>query len=118
MTQTLTVLWPEILLVTVGSLLLLLGVVQSTAARRAAPIIAFATLVVVLAVSPARPGGGPTHPEALGGPVSVYAFQEYVKLITAGIGILLVLLASPTNSDATGNPSIHYGHETGEFFGL
>ena len=41
-----------------------------------------------------------------------------MKLIAAGAGILLVLLAWPTNSDATGNSAIQFGHESGEFFGL
>ena len=31
----------------------------------------------------------------------IYSFQDYVKLISAGAGALLVLLAWPTNRSAT-----------------
>jgi NADH-quinone oxidoreductase subunit N len=117
MTQILSVLWPEILLIAVGSFLLLLGVVQSTSARRLAAVLALASLAFVfVAFLTQTPSRGPSFDQW--NTVFVYTFQEYVKLIAAGIGILLVLLAWPTNPDGTGNPSIQYGHETGEFFGL
>ena len=117
MTQIFHVLWPEILLVTVGSLLLLLGAVPSRLARMMAPWAAFISLAIIFAqflreFSPS----GVDHD--MWNTVSIYAFQAYIKLITAGIGILLVFLAWPTNRDASGNPAIQYGHETGEFFGL
>jgi NADH-quinone oxidoreductase subunit N len=117
MTQIFSVLWPEILLTTVGSLLLLLGVVQSAAARRFAPFVALASLLVVFIaffsnVPLAQATTDQWHT------VSLYSFQTYVRLITAGTGMLLVLLAWPTNADGTGNPAIQYGHEAGEFFGL
>jgi NADH-quinone oxidoreductase subunit N len=117
MNQIFVVLWPEILLTVVGSLLLLLGAVQSAAARRLAPVAALFSLVVVFFAFL-------WHAPLTGAltdrwhTLFVYTFQEYVKLIAAGTGILLVLLAWPTNSDATGNPAIQYGHEAGEFFGL
>jgi NADH-quinone oxidoreductase subunit N len=117
MTSIFTVLWPEILLVTVGSLLLLLGAVQSTFARKLAPVIALASLVSVfyqfLVLTPVH---GLLHDQW--NTVFVYTFAEYVKLIAAGTGILLVLLAWPTNADGTGNPAIQYGYESAEFFGL
>jgi len=34
------------------------------------------------------------------------------------VGILLTLLAWPTNDDATGNPSLNFGGDAGEFFAL
>ena len=116
MTPIFSVLWPETLLVTVGSLLLLLGVVQGATARRLAPAAAITSLLVVffllLAHVPDQQLFDRWHT------VSVYTFQNDVKLIAAGAGVLLVLLAWPTNEDATGNPAIQYGHEAGEFFGL
>lgn len=116
MTQIFSVLWPEILLVTVGSLLLLLGVVQSAAARRFAPFLALASLLVVFIAF--FTNGQLVFSEDKWHTVSLFTFQTYVGLITAGTGMLLVLLAWPTNSDGTGNPAIMYGHEAGEFFGL
>jgi len=117
MIQILDVLWPEILLVVVGCVLLLLGVVQRAAARRFAPVLAIASLGIVFAVFL---WNGPTGSREFDPwwTTAVYRFQEYVKLIAAGVGILLVLLAWPTNADATGNPALQFGHESGEFFGL
>lgn len=116
MTQIFSVLWPEILLITAGSLLLLLGVVQSAAARRFAPVVALASLLIVfIAFFSGASGAQATD---YWHTVSLFSFQTYVKLITAGTGMLLVLLAWPTNADGTGNPAIQYGHEAGEFFGL
>ena len=43
-------------------------------------------------------------------------FANYVKLVAAGVGILLVLLAWPTNADANGSRSIDFGTDAGEFF--
>ena len=50
--------------------------------------------------------------------VHVFEFARYVKLLSAAIGVLLVLLAWPSNADATGGPAHHFGQEAGEFFGL
>jgi NADH-quinone oxidoreductase subunit N len=110
-------LWPEVLLVTAGSLLLLLGAVQSRSARRAAPIIALFSLLFIFVYYLVKdlPRLESTDPWQT---VLIFRFQEYVRLIAAGAGVLLVLLAWPTNDDATGNPAIQFGHESGEFFGL
>jgi NADH-quinone oxidoreductase subunit N len=116
MEHVFSVLWPEILLATVGSILLLLGVVKTSGARMLAPVVALATLLIVfIAFLIGAPAGGQL---TLNGTAALSSFQEYIKLITAGVGILLVLLAWPTNRDATGNPSIQYGHDAAEFFGL
>src|SRR6266480_2113210 len=44
--------------------------------------------------------------------------RRVVPFLAAGVGILLVLLAWPSNRDATGNGAIDYATEAGEFFGL
>jgi len=45
-------------------------------------------------------------------------FTQYIKLITAGIGMLLLLLAWPAGREATGNTSLNFGNDAGEFFAL
>src|SRR5207248_1290292 len=50
--------------------------------------------------------------------VRVAEFAHYIKLIAAGVGAMLVLLAWPTNREATGNSATDYGTEAGEFFAL
>src|SRR6185437_10462638 len=112
-------LWPETLLIVVGCLLFLVGMSQKPRVRRIAPVAALASLVAVFVI--VLWTGGPQSQEPLHdqwNSITIFRFQEYVKLISAGVGVLLVLLAWPTNSDATGNPGIQYGHECGEFFGL
>src|SRR4030095_4390370 len=44
--------------------------------------------------------------------------SKYIKLIPAGVGVFLVLLAWPTNADATGSRSLQFGGDAGEFFSL
>ena len=44
--------------------------------------------------------------------------RHYIKLLAAGVGVLLVLLAWPTNPDATGSALLDFGADAGEFFGL
>jgi NADH-quinone oxidoreductase subunit N len=110
-------LWPEVLLMTVGSLLLLLGAAKSASARRLAPVAALLSLLVIFVVYLFKQLPGQETSDYWQ-TVLIYRFQEYVKLIAAGAGVLLVLLAWPTNQDATGNPGIQFGHESGEFFGL
>ena len=117
MTQILVILWPEILLVVVGCVLLLLGVVQSAAARRFAPLAALFSLgLIFVALVWIGPSQSPLS--GASGALIGFKFQEYIKLIASGTGILLVLLAWPTNPDATGNSALQFGHECGEFFGL
>jgi len=50
--------------------------------------------------------------------VHITEFARYVRLLTSGIGILLVMLAWPSNPQFTGGPASDVGEECGEFFGL
>src|SRR5207244_2097248 len=43
---------------------------------------------------------------------------QYIKLLSAGVGILFVLMAWPTDARATGNSALNFGTEAGEFFAL
>ncbi|HEY8751138.1 MAG TPA: NADH-quinone oxidoreductase subunit N [Tepidisphaeraceae bacterium] len=108
--------WPESLLVIVGCVLLLFGTAKTPAARRISPILALGSLIAIFVIE--MWGTRSSEVKAVTDSILVYKFQDYIKLISAGAGILLVLLAWPTNSDATGNPALQFGHEAGEFFGL
>ncbi len=50
--------------------------------------------------------------------VYIFHFALYIKMIAAGVGVLLVFLAWPVGEEATGNASLEFGHDAGEFFGL
>src|SRR5207248_8515011 len=98
--------------------LLLLGAVRGAAMRRFVPIVALLALVFVFGyqlvsdTSPLRPLADES------GTIRIFNFAQYVRLLAAGVGILLVLLAWPSNRDATGSAAIDYATEAGEFFGL
>src|SRR5687768_12806143 len=125
MNELLRALFPEVVLIVVACALLLLGAVPKAGARRAAPIIAILSLVFVFGMQLMREDMGQTplterpltDPNGAGA-VMVFNFAQFVKLLSAGVGILFVLLAWPTNRDATGNAAIDYATEAGEFFGL
>jgi NADH-quinone oxidoreductase subunit N len=119
----LSLLVPELILIAVASALLLLGLSNKASSRRLAPIIAMAALIVTFGIQIyfVTKAGGPTQHDgetAAYGTLRVGEFTQYIKLITLGMGILLTLLAWPTNEDATGSSSLHFGHDAGEFFAL
>lgn len=108
---------PEVILAAVACALFLLGVSSKVSVRRAAPWVALAALVFVFGWQLWRPEMNETLADPYG-TFRIFYFAHYIKLLAAGIGILLVLLAWPTNSDATGNSALNFGQEAGEFFGL
>src|SRR5688500_8165202 len=111
-------LFPELVLITVACALLLLGAVPRAGARRAAPVIALLALVFVFGYQMTREEMGQSAMRDASGAVMVFNFAMFVKLLSAGVGILFILLAWPSNRDATGNAALDYATETGEFFGL
>ena len=118
MNPLLQALMPELILIVVACALLLLGAVPGAGARRAAPLIALLALAVVFFMQMTRDETGQTAVRDATGVVAVFNFAQFVKLLSAGVAILFVLLAWPTNRDATGNPALDYATEASEFFGL
>jgi NADH-quinone oxidoreductase subunit N len=111
---------PELILIAVACALLLIGVSRKASSRRLAAMIALLAVVVVFAhqlwtVAIAAHTGSETDASYS---LSVGSFATYVKLLVSGVGILLILLAWPTNADATGSSSMNVGGDTGEFFAL
>lgn len=113
----LPVMLPEIILVSAACVLFLLGISVKAAARRAAPWISVAALLLVCGLL-IRGGGSDTPLADEYGTFRVWHFAQYVKLLVAAVGILLTLLAWPSNRDATGNSALNFGGDAGEFFGL
>src|SRR5688500_19496748 len=106
---------PELILIAAACALILMGACQSAAVRKTTPLVALAALAIVFIYQVMRG----TETAALADPtntVRVYQFAEYIKMLSAGVGILFVLLAWPVNRDGTGNAAIDYGTEAGEFF--
>src|SRR5688572_11838205 len=120
MRDLLNILLPELILVCVACVLILLGVSSKAGARRLAPVLALAALAGVFAMQvwDIYVSGTGTPSRDPWNTVHGTAFSAYVKLLAAGVGVMLVLLAWPTNADATGSRSLHFGGEAGEFFAL
>jgi NADH-quinone oxidoreductase subunit N len=118
MRELLSILLPEIILIVVACALLLLGVSARPAARRLAPALALGALAAVFAVQMYALVGDSSVRADPWNTVRATFFSHYIKLLTAGVGGLLVLLAWPTNPDATGSRSLHLGGDAGEFFAL
>jgi len=117
------VLWPELVLVIAACILFLIGAVPRLSARRLAPIIATAVLVGLffsLWYHGAGADGQSTQATSTDSQKTliVGGFAYYIKMITAGLGILFALLAWPTNHQATGNSALDFANDGGEFFGL
>src|ERR1700689_3866284 len=101
------VLWPELLLVVAACALFLLGLGRSAASRKLAPVIALSALGVVflfLLIHPTHEADNDQWRT-----LHVFHFAEYIKLITAGVSMLFVLLAWPTGPNATGNAALELG---------
>ncbi|MGB7160598.1 MAG: NADH-quinone oxidoreductase subunit N [Tepidisphaeraceae bacterium] len=108
---------PELLLIVVSCVLFLLGVSSRAAARRLAPVLAMAALLFVFGWQVMTPDMDATLADR-SGTFRVFDFAQYIKMLAAGVGVLFVLLAWPTNKEATGNSALDFGHDAGEFFAL
>ena len=135
MKDLLTALAPELFLSIVACALFLMGTATGATTRRLAGHVAlYAVLGVFLlqcyrvafpmgymsamASHAADPVTGDLPVVDAGGAVHVHALAQFVKLIAAGVGGLLVLLNMPTDPDATGTSASQTGTDTAEFFGL
>ncbi len=117
MNPLLAAMLPELILAIVACALLLLGASAKPSSRRAVPVIALGTLLVVFLYQIFN-GNSEQAIADSAGTFRVFQFAQYIKMLAAGIGMLFVLLAWPSNLTATGNAAVDYGTECGEFFGL
>jgi NADH-quinone oxidoreductase subunit N len=111
--------FPELVLMGVACIVMLMGAARSVNMRRAAAGVALLALVFVFAYQWIITGTSQTVVISDGaGALRVFGLAQFVKLMTSGVGIMLVLLAWPSNADATGSASLDFATECGEFFGL
>src|SRR4051812_4096492 len=106
----------EIILLGTSLFLLLLGTSTKEAARRLAPVIALVAvgLSFILQI-------GKLHDLTfidMWNQVELTKLSQYFRLIALGVSIPLILLAWPTNDDATGGKAIDFGKDVPEFFAL
>jgi NADH-quinone oxidoreductase subunit N len=114
------VILPELILTAVACALFLLGVMDRPVARRASALVALIALLVVFVLqvwSVMFEDVNRPMVDAYGA-FRVFGFAAYVKMLSAAVGAMLVLLAWPTDRQATGNPALSFGSDGGEFFAL
>jgi NADH-quinone oxidoreductase subunit N len=117
MLELIHAMFPEIILCAMACLLFLMGVSRWPVVRRAVPVLALLALVIALVSQFSMFAGSGSLSDAKH-TVQVYEFGRYIKLLSAVIGILLVMLAWPDEPSGTGGPAIEWGAEAGEFFAL
>ena len=108
------------LLTATACLLFVLGAVPSAKARRLVPFLAtFALLAVVFGLfgEEGHVGHVMIEPDATK-TILVGKFALYIKLLSAAVAMLFVLLSWPTDPARTGNSALNVGTEVGEFFAL
>lgn len=113
---------PEVVLLVGAAVLFVLGASKGANSRRAVPVVAAIALIAAFGAALFSQNhdaieAGRAAVERTGS-IALTGFSIYIKLISIGVAILFVLLAWPTAPDATGNRSISFGTETGEFFAL
>ncbi|HEX8524069.1 MAG TPA: NADH-quinone oxidoreductase subunit N [Tepidisphaeraceae bacterium] len=118
MNTLLPAIFPELVLIVTACVLFIVGVSNKAASRRFAPVLALVALMFVFGYQCRQSAGDRAAITDPFNTIHVAKFAEYIKLLTAGIGVLLVLLAWPTNANATGNNALDFGHDAGEFFAL
>ena len=113
-----SLLLPELILTAAALVLFMFGVFKSSASRAFVPWIALLGLVGA-GVAAALGGLGLDAADVdFTRSVVAGAFGNYVKVLAAGVGVILLLLCWPTHRDHSGNNSLWWGLDAGEFFGL
>src|SRR5215831_1983058 len=107
MSDFLSTMIPEFILIGAACILFLLGCFDNASVRRATPGLA---LVALLAAAIYQFGYAQ---ETLSGDMA-----GFVRLLALCVGVMLLLLAWPTDPQATGNSALNFGEDAGEFFAL
>src|SRR4051812_38823851 len=96
-TGLLDLIYPELILASVACALMLLGVVVGAGARRLCAIIGILTLLVLFAIQAGHETGGAVTAFDYSNSIRLNEFGGYIRMLTAGMGVLLALLAWPGN---------------------
>jgi NADH-quinone oxidoreductase subunit N len=110
---------PELILAAVACLLMLMGCSNKVSTRKTVPFVALIGLLFVFFMMCIKAGSAhESVTQDLADTLQLSSFSQFIKILTAGVGVILLLLAWPTNAEGTGNSALNVGQETGEFFGL
>src|SRR5690242_17862143 len=98
MSELLRLMAPELILAAAACVLMLVGVSRKVSMRRLAAGGALVALIVVFAMLVLRESDGGAHVDAdSSGAIRIHEFGYFIKMLAAGVGVLLVLVAWPSN---------------------
>ncbi len=106
----------EIILLGTSLFLLLLGTSSKEAARRLAPVVALVAVGLAFLLQMGKLQDA-TFID-MWNQIELTKLSQFFRLIALGVSIPLILLAWPTNEDATGGKAIDFGKDVPEFFAL
>lgn len=106
----------EIILLGTSLFLLLLGTSAKEATRRIAPVIALVAVGLAFILQLGKLSDM-TFID-MWNQVELTKLSQYFRMIALGVSVPLILLAWPTNDDATGGKAIDFGKDVPEFFAL
>lgn len=111
---------PELIVLSTACVLFLLGMSGSLSVRKAVPVIALAGLLVAFGwqLKTVLDGVPPMTLADDANTLRLTGFGHYIKMLVAGVGALFVLMSWPTNRFATGNDSLSWDFDAGEYFSL
>lgn len=108
---------PEVILSGIACLLFVLGVFQGAVIRKSAPWLVLLAMIGAMVVVAGRMSE-PASFEGVQETILLTQFSMYVKLLALAVGMLLLLVNWPTNSDGSGHATLALGQESPEYFGL
>jgi NADH-quinone oxidoreductase subunit N len=109
---------PELILIGAACLLLIFGAAKARVLKQISPLIAILSLLAAIIVMFTGVTGSSIQSPDWGGEVRLTPFSDYVKLLAAGVSIVLILLMCPSDEKASGNSSIFYGADVSEYLAL
>ncbi len=109
--------FPEILLCAIACVLFLMGISNKPVVRKFAPVLAILALLIA-GFSQLGMFAGKDPFTDRWNTIYISEFARYIKLLSAAMGVLLLLLAWPSNERGTGGNAMDFASEGCEFYAL
>lgn len=109
---------PELILIGAACVLFLLGISSSAVVRRTiVPGLALLTLLGAIVVEVLYNPASAVETDSFN-TFRISQFTHYIRILTAAVSVLFVLMFWPSDRAGTGNSALEFGADAGEFFAL